>query len=284
MQVLRGWRLLQTANLSPAETRDILSSTQQRLTFEAISGALQSLLGEQLLGQRYQLAMAIACLSTGSELARDRPCGGDWSGWNDEHWHAEAAEETLEEGEQLKEALQGEKAAEAKRTWSEAQRMTQQMRKDRGFGKGSGGVKRFNFGGSHFARDCPDERHPSFPGKGKVKQHYMVDTMDGMFQAKGKGKSKHGKGKSKSATWVDEADAMWSLKGKGNFAKRPSVTYVYCETLKFIIHYGRLTGVQKQLFDRAKAKEVGSFLSNEAVRKCINDEEAREAMSSGKSI
>ena len=116
---------------------------------------------------------------------------------------------------------------EAKRTWSEAQRMTQQMRKDRGFGKGSGGVKCFNCGGSHFARDCPDKRHPSFPGKGKGKQHYVMDTMDGMFQAKGKGKSKHGKGKSKSATWVDEADAMWSLKGKGkskvSFSERPSV-------------------------------------------------------------
>ena len=50
------------------------------------------------------------------------------------------------------------------------------------------------------------------------------------------------------------------------------------------VHYGRLTGAQKLLFDRAKAKEVGSFLSNEAVRKCISDEEAREAMSSGKII
>ena len=116
---------------------------------------------------------------------------------------------------------------EAKRTWAEAQRMTQQMRKDRGFGKGATSVKCFNCGGSHFARDCPDRRHPSYPGKGKGKQQYLMDYMDGMFQSKGKGKGKQGKGKSKAASFSEEADALWSQKGKSkgkvSFGERPSV-------------------------------------------------------------
>ena len=120
MQVLRGWRLLQAASLSPEETRDILSSTQQQLTFEAISGALQSLWDEQLLGQRYQPwrgnGMSLNWVDNGHEWEDDtwswREADQsedyygyyqDWSGWDDEHWHAENAEETLEEDEQLKE-------------------------------------------------------------------------------------------------------------------------------------------------------------------------------------
>ena len=54
MQVLRGWRLLQAASLSPEETRDILSTTQNKMSFEAISQALQTLWDEQLLGHRYR--------------------------------------------------------------------------------------------------------------------------------------------------------------------------------------------------------------------------------------
>ena len=53
MGVLRGWRLLKAASLTPEETRDILSTTQNKLDFEAISQALSALWDEQLLGHRY---------------------------------------------------------------------------------------------------------------------------------------------------------------------------------------------------------------------------------------
>lgn len=38
-----------------------------------------------------------------------------------------------------------------------------------------------------------------------------------------------------------------------------------------------LSSERKELFHRAKMKEVASFLKNEAVRKCLSDEEARQA-------
>ena len=45
MGVLRGWRLLKAASLTPEETRDILSTTQNKLDFEAISQASVCTLG-----------------------------------------------------------------------------------------------------------------------------------------------------------------------------------------------------------------------------------------------
>ena len=99
--------------------------------------------------------------------------------------------------EQLQEAHQAEQVAEslaleANRTWAEAQRATQALRRDRGFGavvsKGSG--KCFNCGGNHFARNCPDRRHPNF-GKGKGKAYAAeMDEMWNYYVGKGKGKSK----------------------------------------------------------------------------------------------
>ena len=44
----------------------------------------------------------------------------------------------------------------------------------------------------------------------------------------------------------------------------------------------RLGSLDKVLFGRAKMKEVGSFLKNEAVRKCLDDEELREAYGSNR--
>ena len=46
--------------------------------------------------------------------------------------------------------------------------------------------------------------------------------------------------------------------------------------------YGKLPAEQKLLFDRAKGKEVSSFISNEAVRKCLDDAEVAEALGSGR--
>ena len=46
----------------------------------------------------------------------------------------------------------------------------------------------------------------------------------------------------------------------------------------------KLSEGDRHLFERAKAKEVQSFLKNEAVRKCLNQEEIREAYGSGRIV
>ncbi|CAL1164199.1 unnamed protein product [Cladocopium goreaui] len=48
------------------------------------------------------------------------------------------------------------------------------------------------------------------------------------------------------------------------------------------VRYERLTDDFKKLFDRAKDKEVASFLKSEAVRKCISKEEEEEGKNSGR--
>ena len=46
----------------------------------------------------------------------------------------------------------------------------------------------------------------------------------------------------------------------------------------------RLSSQEKALFHRAKMKEVDSFLKNQAVRKCLDDQELRRAVGSGRMI
>ena len=46
----------------------------------------------------------------------------------------------------------------------------------------------------------------------------------------------------------------------------------------------KLTPYQRALFERAKAKEVGSFIKNNALRKCLNDAEIRQAFGSNRII
>ena len=250
MQVLRGWRLLQAASLSPEETRDILSTTQNRMSFEAISEALQTLWDEQLLGQRYRPWHGQLNLHEWDQAWQDEEdwymdehyddfsTHQDWS-WHDaDEWPAEEelSEQVPIEDEKLKEAYQAEKVAEqlameAKRTWAEAQRTTQQMKRDRGFGQlaaSSTSIKCFNCGGNHYARDCPDRRHPSYPGgksAGKGKFAHRVDYGNALFQSKGKGKK--GKTKSKQANWTEWPEALWlssKSKGKGKpMSERPAV-------------------------------------------------------------
>ena len=156
MGVLCGWRLLQAACLNAEETRDILSTTQNKLEFEAISKVLQTLWDEQLLGQCYPSSSAApqhghlywqsweddqwpydgwdASHDYGWREAQwhDEYLGDEWSWDDDAHGPYEPpslapVEEEEEEDEQLKEAQQAEQAAEqlameAKRTWAEAQR------------------------------------------------------------------------------------------------------------------------------------------------------------------
>ena len=176
MKVLRGWSLLQAASPSPEEMREILSTTQNKMDFESISQALQSLWDEQLLGHRYQPWTSSTSYSNWHEWQDDwlsdsfgenydpnyEHYNAEWwpsdEGW-EEDWPEPQEPESInvaEDDEQLQEAQQAEQAdkklaLEAKRTWAQAQKTTQQLRKDRGFHQTNAMVKCFSCGGSHFA-------------------------------------------------------------------------------------------------------------------------------------
>ena len=82
----------------------------------------------------------------------------------------------------LQEAQQAERvfeslAAEAARTWSEAQHATQALRRGCGFGLPSNASsgKSFLSGGNHFARECPDRAHQGGKGGKSYHRNYMTD-------------------------------------------------------------------------------------------------------------
>ena len=252
MGVLRGWRLLQAAGLNAEEKRDILGSTKNSfLDYEVISSALQTLWDEQLLGHRSPLPHQGYSMVQSEHEAQyhDETWDNDAEWWNyetyyvhdDDDWWGEAwdyseptpatvaaaSTEEAADDPQLREAQQAEKIAEslaldAQRTWTEARRATQALRKDRGFGAVAStttgnGLRCFICGGPHLARDCPDRRHPSnWKGKGKHKGMMLdYDYYENYYTSKGlrgfpKGKSK---GKGKKGSYM-EAQAQW-LKGKG---------------------------------------------------------------------
>ncbi|CAE7887494.1 unnamed protein product, partial [Symbiodinium microadriaticum] len=254
MGVLRGWRLLQAAALSAEEKRDILGATKNSLDYDTIANALQNLWDDQLLaGHRHRGGgdhffnlteqddyegfyqdewwqegedWQDGYFADGYE-AEDTWWPDDWSGL--EHHQAEAdLENPTEISEQLQEAQKAEQVAEslaleANRTWSEAHRAAQALRRDRGFGAVTvpeGGGKCFNCGGSHYARDCPHARpgasSKGFKGKGAP---YTSDMFGGYYIGKGKGK---GKNKGKKGMWLD-AQAWTRGKGKAKSkGKEPS--------------------------------------------------------------
>ena len=226
--------------------RDILSSTKNSLDYEVVSAALQSLWDDQLLGHRHHSGHGgyhmnyVNTTDDFSEEAdgwedewwpeamygsyQDEPWD-DLQGWWEDEWptpHSAQAATTEdippEEQERLREAQQAERvaenlAAEAQRTWADAQRATQAIRRDRGFGAsptspGSNGTC-FQCGGNHFARDCPQRR--SFGGKnpgkgyGKPKGAFYIspDELYANFVPKGKGKPKGMRN-----FWM-EAQGMW---------------------------------------------------------------------------
>ena len=160
MTVLRGWRLLQAAGLSPEEKRSILSSTKNTLDYDTISQALQTLWDDQLLGQRSTVTNYHQNYMSYQEpsyamVAEDY---GDWDydndGWWDEHadyvnnederqddWSEErdalqaspAVVDDEVDDEKLRDAMKAEKmaealAAEANRSWIEAQKATAALR------------------------------------------------------------------------------------------------------------------------------------------------------------
>ncbi|CAE7227902.1 GIP [Symbiodinium sp. CCMP2456] len=251
--VLRGWRLLQAAGLSAEEKRDILSTTKNSLDYEVVSAALQSLWDDQLLGHRSHGGHGnyhMNCVDSTHDFSEQY---ADTNGWEDEWWPeamygdhyeeqwddphgwwedewsspntvqaATTEDMTPEDQERMREAQQAERVAEtlaveAQRTWADAQRATQAIRRDRGFGAastspGANGTC-FQCGGNHFARDCPQRR--SFGGKGhgkgfgKCKGAFYISPEELYANFVPKGKGKH---KGKRNMWM-EAQGLWT-KGK----------------------------------------------------------------------
>ena len=186
--VLRGFRLLQASGLSPDDMRDIISTTKGSLEFEVVTKALQTLWDDQLVGRRHaggwspsktHEAMFEEATSPSDDWWDDANVAqyddnyDDW--WqDDEEWgyaieEHEGTKASEEDDDAIKEAQKAEQIAEglameAQRSWAEAQRATQALRKDRGFGhvigggKGSSPTKCWTCGGPHFSRDCPDRR------------------------------------------------------------------------------------------------------------------------------
>ena len=254
--VLRGFRLLQSAGLSPDERRDIIGATKGSLEFEKVTHALQTLWDDQLSGRQafggdtnfLHHQEAFDPSSWDDRHAHDPSAAfsaeqgdwdewaGDWDGWEEFEENFFQGEQDpeppedqtpLEEDPALGDAQHAEKvaeslAAEAHRSWTEAQRATQALRRDRGFGHvvqtGSDSRKCFNCGSTrHLARDCPDKSHPGprMGGKGNLKGFVMEQIM--AFYQKGKGKNR-----GKRAHWMEaQANVKGKMKGKGY--SKPSV-------------------------------------------------------------
>ncbi|CAE7227772.1 unnamed protein product, partial [Symbiodinium sp. CCMP2456] len=191
-----GWRLLQAAGLSPDEMRDILPSTKNSMDYELIAAALQNLWDDQLLGNRPKLKPFYDDASwwdDGYAYYTDHGYEDEW--WQDDWGSSDippqvnaATAEPVDE-DKMREAQQAEQMAEslaieAQRTWSEAQRASQALRRDRGLG--------------HLG---PGPRNTGSPSKGKSKgkaKYGYASDMD-VYYIKGKTKSK---GKGKGPEWA----------------------------------------------------------------------------------
>ena len=255
LNVLRGFRLLQSAGLTSEEKRDILSATKGDLDFSVVVAAIQTLWDEQFLGKHPNRSASNSNYFMDNFHVDDTEGYQEWddthdtywgeSSWHDSSWddggwydnhfqgtwneaqfhQPESARDDPPEDQGLQESLQAEKEAEAlalqaNRTWAEAQRATQALRRDRGFGQSRptpNDGRCFTCGGDHLARDCPDRRHPGYKGKGKGgKNHYNTEWYEPdifAFHKGGKFKGSKSKKGSKSMHWLD-ANAVWKGKGK----------------------------------------------------------------------
>ena len=163
LDVLRGWRLLQAAGLSHEEKRDILSTTRNSLDYQVVSSALQGLWDDQLIGGRSGSGHNAHYLDATDDqelyYAEDSWWNEDDSWWShayyadgsyedDGWWHDSGDQGDLyastsgapsidpESDEKLQEAHRAEQvaeglAADAHRTWTEAQKATAALRRDR---------------------------------------------------------------------------------------------------------------------------------------------------------
>ena len=242
LEQLRGWRLLMAAALSPEEWRSILASTGNRLNYVSVMSALEILYDEHFSRGRGQHGFGGAQGHQPSthyfNMAENEGWEDDdesWSTWwmapvNEEDDNMEdygnappaAAEPPAEEGEAMM-------ADASKRSWSQAQRATQVMKKDRGFGtasasgSGAAGQQGCFICGSHqhLARQCPDRNAPFRFGKGKSvhwgEMGYGSDYYDdgSYVMVLPAYKGKKGKGKGKSAYWMPDDGTAYTFTGKG---------------------------------------------------------------------
>ena len=72
-----------------------------------------------------------------------------------------------------------------------------------------------------------------------------------------------------------------SQRQKQQFVKHPSL-FLAPKLRDCEVSLARLKPEHRKLFDRAKTKEVNSFISNAAVRRCLDLGEENEARNSGK--
>ena len=86
--VLRGFRLLQSAGLSPDEKRDILATTKGSLEFEVVTQALQTLWDEQFLGRgTTSLKSSMAGYYNESFQVSDETYDPNWhDDWGENYW------------------------------------------------------------------------------------------------------------------------------------------------------------------------------------------------------
>jgi len=201
--------LLSGAALSGEEWRSILASTNNQLNYDAVSSALNILFDEQMQHPRaHHSGQGHHNLHTVEEDSdwSWQDDSWDWSdpwanmAWENGDWHAaddDPGEEECAGATNQPPSEGSQEAMAADWSWSQAQRTSQQIRKDRGFGQSSSNPSSmgcFNCGGNHRVRDCPDRNAPSNKGKGYGKHlHYTMDEpYDNFAFFKGKSKGKPG--------------------------------------------------------------------------------------------
>ena len=96
--------------------------------------------------------------------------------WDDGGWDAQPEEDHGEEHEQAETAADGEALA-SERSWSQAQRTTQLIKKDRGFGSQTASSRTgcFICGGKHLAQECSDRNVPQRGGKGGKRVSFFLE-------------------------------------------------------------------------------------------------------------
>ena len=235
LEQLQGWRLLMAAALSPEEWRSILASTNNRLDYVSVMSALEILYDEHFSrGRQHQQHPGQLHQGRGthyfhmateeSEWEEDDGSFGSW--WmapaqHEEDYAAPSDLQPAEPGGEDNEAM----AMDGKRSWSQAQRATQVMKKDRGFGAAASSKPEGCFAcGSphHLVRDCPD-RHAPMKGGGKWKAVHWAEADeewdDGSYaMAALPFKGRKGKGKGKNFHVVDEVGNVYAFlphKGMG---------------------------------------------------------------------
>ncbi|CAK8992066.1 Novobiocin biosynthesis protein H [Durusdinium trenchii] len=203
---LRGWRLLSGAALSSEEWRSILASTKNQLDYDSVREALTVLFDEQIMHRSSTSSPPSHGHGTPHffNMAEEDTWGcEDW--WDDgTSWAATAWEESSEWPEEPDGEVSlaedstplDPEAMTADRTWSQAHKSTQMLRKDRGFGveKEKGKADRSTSPTRSTRTTCSTRAK----GNGKMNNFFeeFINYMKG-YNYKGKGKG-HGKLRSKN--------------------------------------------------------------------------------------